>query len=435
MASGVGLIANLGDDELLAGAEPPRPRPTLATPARLWSLLFASTARLLPLAAGSAGAPREGEVEENDFAWPAALGPRPEAAVFDWMPAEAALVPWISTPGLWARFGADGPPIAAARPEIVARVHDKAFAHRVARGEGLLPAALRDLVTVFDPAELQDADQATARMAEVLASWPKGLARAFTLKPRLGTSGRGRVAGSAEEVDTPALRGALPRLAARGGALLEPWFARSCDLSAQLFVDPDGGVTLLGTLEQLVTPSGLFLGHRGEIDSRGRVFSGNPFEESLREAAPLVAVAAAAEGFHGPCGVDAFALRLPDADGLGADGQGADAEREILRPVVEFNARYTMGSVTIGLVRRALDPIREPLGLVPGCRRAFLFGLDAPSGGWAAAAESAGADALLLRLFNEGREVPEESARPALHFATSSDQLDEAASRFARPPR
>jgi hypothetical protein len=293
----------------------------------------------------------------------------------------------------------------------------------VALREGLLPAALRDLVTVFDPAELRDADPVIARMAEALARWPEALRSQFTLKPRLGTSGRGRVAGRAGEVDTPAIRGALPRLAERGGALLEPWFTRSRDLSAQLFVDGEGRVTLLGTLEQIVATSGLYLGHRGEIDSRGRVFSGSELEEPLREAAPQVAVAAAAEGYHGPCGVDAFALRLPMAN-----GESGDAEREILRPAVELNARYTMGIVAIGLVRRALDRVRGPLALEPGCRRAFLFALDAPPAGWEAAAASAGPEALLLPL-SCGQQ---ESARPALLFAASSDRLDEVAARIAR---
>ncbi|MBW2272175.1 MAG: hypothetical protein JRG96_02795 [Deltaproteobacteria bacterium] len=415
MAAGIGLIPNLGDDELLASGDPPPPRPGLATPARLWSLLFGAAARTLALAPGDKG--------QEESAWPEALGPRPDAPVFDWLP-EDALVPWISTPGLWARFETSGRPIAATRPDIVARVHDKAFAHRVALAEGLLPAPLRDLVSIFDPGELRDADAAVARMTGALASWPEPLSRSFTLKPRFGTSGRGRVAGSAGEADTPAIRGALPRLAERGGALLEPWFARSRDLSAQLFVGDDGRITLLGTLEQIVAPSGLFLGHRGEIDSRGRVFSHGDFEESLREAAPLVAIAAAAEGYRGPCGVDAFALRLS-----GATDDG-DPEREILRPVVELNARFTMGIVAIGLVRRALDRVRAPLGLEPGCRRAFLFALDAPSEGWEAAAASAGPGALLLPLDHAG-----ESARPALLFAASSDRLDEAAARITGAKR
>jgi hypothetical protein len=425
---GIALIPNLGDDELLACGDPPPDRPGLATPARLWSLLFGASARRLPLARDPSSPPGGADPPHGD--WPEALGPRPDAPVFDWMPVEGALVPWISTPGLWSRFEAPERPIVARAPEVVARVHDKAFAHRVALAEGLLPAPLRGLVTVFDPDALRDSEGALARMAEAVAAWPRSLSRSFTLKPRLGTSGRGRVSGRDGEVDTPALRGALPRLADRGGALLEPWFARTRDLSAQLFVGDDGRITLLGTLEQIVAPSGRYLGHRGEIDSRGRVFSCGDFEEALREAAPLVAVAAAAEGYRGPCGVDAFALRLPDeALRLPEEALRLPEEKqrgEILRPVVELNARYTMGIVAIGLVRRALDRVRGPLALEPACRRAFLFGLDAPPEGWEAAAASAGPGALLLPLSRA-----DESARPALLFAPDSGCLDEVATRFA----
>jgi hypothetical protein len=44
-----------------------------------------------------------------------------------------------------------------------------------------------------------------------------------------------------------------------------------------------------------------------------------------------------------------------------------------MRGAVEFNARPTMGLVTIGLVRRALPHVREALELSPGDRRGFLL--------------------------------------------------------------
>ena len=46
-------------------------------------------------------------------------------------------------------------------------------------------------------------------------------------------------------------------------------------------------------------------------------------------------------GFYGICGLDAFAFR-------------SSGGAEVLRPVVEFNARFTVGTISIGLVERAL---------------------------------------------------------------------------------
>jgi len=95
------------------------------------------------------------------------------------------------------------------------------------------------------------------------------------------------------------------------------------------------------------------------------VTSGNRYDEALREAAVAVAQAAIAAGYHGPCGVDAFAFEV-------------EPGRIELRPVVEFNARFTLGIVAIGWLRRALPRIRRELSLDPGGLRAFQFRLDAP---------------------------------------------------------
>lgn len=266
----------------------------------------------------------------------------------------------------WAR--GEGRPLFGADPEIVARVHDKAFALAIARQERALPAPFGSTL-VLEPAELADGDAALAAIADVLSAAPPEL-DAFTLKPRLGCSGRGRVSLRRDGLEDPSLRGALARLAKRGGAILEPWVEREADFSTQLCIQPDGSVLLLATLEQISTPAGLVRGHRGLVDSRGRVSSGSSYDEALREAALSVALAAAAEGYRGPCGVDAFSF-------------GPPAQREpTLRPIVELNARFTAGLVAMGQVRRNLPRVRETLGLSPGDLRAWFFAAEAPPSGW-----------------------------------------------------
>lgn len=289
---------------------------------------------------------------------------------YPWLRHEpGAAVAWWSGPEAAAEAAAAGCVLASPDPACVRTVHDKAFAHEAASRERLVPRALADCVTVLGP-DLLRASDAVARVEAALGAWPQWARRRFTAKPRLGSSGRGRAAGEDGRVDA-ALAGAFARLAARGGAVLEPWLERTVDLSTQLHLAEDGGVTLLGSLTQLTTPAGVVLGHRGLIDSRGRVSSGTPWEEAAREAAALVSVAAAARGYFGPCGVDAFAFLAPAG---GPDG--ATNEVEMLRPVVEFNARFTTGIVVLGHLRRHLAWIKRELGLVPGEHRAFLLRYD-----------------------------------------------------------
>ncbi len=368
------LLPNLGGEEG-PGWRAFRGDPAVRTVAGLWSLLFAPGAQILYR-------------EPPCVVWPEDLGAVPEAAAWPWLEACPGVVAWLPSDDAVADREVAGRPLFGPPPARVAAVHDKAFAHAVAEEERLLPRALRGLVAVFDAEEFRHPDAAIARMERVLDEWPEWARGEFALKPRLATSGRGRVPGRGGRVDVAALRGALPRLAERGGALLEPWLERTADLSVQFHVAADSGVTMLASLEQEMTASGRFVGHRGEIDSRGRIFSGHPREEELREKAALVAVAAAARGFFGPCGVDALVFRGPD---------GA----AILRPVVELNARFTTGTVTAGLIRRALDRVKRELGLAPGERIAFRFRLDddpADPEGLEAAAGRAGDRALLISL-------------------------------------
>ena len=272
-----------------------------------------------------------------DFADPfhSACSPHPEAA-FDWL-REGRYRAWYdpTAPG-------------------VRDSHDKAFAAAFAG------SALRDRIAVYSPEELADPDSAIRDMTQRMAGWPDSMRTHFCLKPRFGSSGRGRVAGTDGNADTAAIRGSLPRLAASGGAVLEPWLNRTHDLSVALYLeDGDAALSLLGSLDAITTPHGVPVGHGGEIDSRGRVYSRSDFDDDVRAAAAEIATTALAQGFRGPCGVDAFVY----------ESQGADE----LRPVCEFNARFTMGIVALGALRRARADIKAALEMAPGDRAGFVF--------------------------------------------------------------
>lgn len=301
---------------------------------------------------------RHPAVQATAELWHELFEPQP---VFSWLD-EQAFHAWLNTSEAEELARSWGRPLFGAGASVTRRVHDKAFADRVAKSERLLPEPLAQCIHVLEPQELLDTERALERIDAWIEGWPASFERRFTLKPRLGGSGRGRVARR------DALPGALARLAGRGGAVLEPWLRRSIDLSAQMMLSSDGSLTLIGTVELLNSASGVYLGHRGVVDSSGRVASGSSHDSALREAAVRLGEAAAEEGYWGPCGIDAFAYR--------------EGGREQFRAAVEFNARFTTGAVALGQLRRLLPRLRSEAGLGPGKPLCFYFGLSPPRGEW-----------------------------------------------------
>jgi uncharacterized ferritin-like protein (DUF455 family) len=299
------LIANLGAEEG-AGAERARSAPQPRALAALWRALW------------------------------------DEPRAFAWLPTTGAAA-WLNDADAERAAADAGLALFGAPASAVRRVHDKAFAWRAACEADLVPRSLRELITVLEPSELR-APSAAREIEARIARWPAWAQRNFVLKPRFGTSGRGRARGAPGD---SRWHGAFARLAERGGALLEPWLARSWDASVQLYIPPDGAPELLGSLLQRVTPGGAPRGHAGVIDAAGRVGSGLAEDAALRAAALRIARAAAAAGLRGPCGVDAFAYLDPESG------------RERARHAVELNARFTLGCVALGHARRALATLRE----------------------------------------------------------------------------
>lgn len=334
-------------------------QPLALVAARLWALLFAGQDRFrLPLSNAEYF-----ETRCADF-WPEALGSVPDTAAFPWQE-KAGAHAWLNTETAMTyaeqTFGVS---LAGLSPEKTQEFSDKARCIQAADSLGLTPRPLASLITEISSEECAAPESLLPRLENLVAAWPAWTEQRFTLKPRWGTSGRGRAGGvGARSVDSPALRGALPRFTKEGGAILEPWLKRETDLSVSLRVPgaeaKEKLPIILGSLEMLTTPSGGYRGHCGEVDNRGRVFSAHREDETLRGEAAMLAGEMQRAGFAGPCGVDAFTYW--------------EEERLRLRSAVEFNPRVTMGIVTLGLIRRALPFVRDRLDLSPGRRRGVLM--------------------------------------------------------------
>ena len=313
--------------------------------------------------------------------------------------ARGQLVAWLNTRGAERSAAELRLPLFGPSPQIVQPVHDKAFAQVQAQALGLLPDCLRGLIHTLPANTCRDAEAALHHLQQQVTTLPAWLVRApgqgieFVLKPALSTSGRGRVHGHVRDGVLQALGGGagatalFADLARRGGAVIEPWLSRLSDHSVQLAILPlpgapgsaDGAqVQILGTTTQVLSPSGQIRGNRGLVTCDDQiVLSALPappdvtegaappwtlpaWEPSLRAAALRLGQAAAQRGYFGIAGIDAFVF-------VGPDG------RPVLRPVVELNARFTTGTVALGLVRRA-----QQAGLAPPLPFAWAFLLKTP---------------------------------------------------------
>lgn len=254
-------------------------------------------------------------------------------------------IPWLMTEAAAESLRKLGVEPWGPSPELVRLIHDKAYVKRFADESALDPPPIRHMFRIFDPDELRDLGSFHQSLREAISTWPDLYQQRWTLKPRFGSSGRGRLPGTFLRVELPALPGAQSRLIERGGVILEPFLDRTADISSQFFVHADGKVEILGTLAQVLSTSGSYDGHTGQIVD-GQVIAGSEYDDQMIVDSLKLVHEFARKGFRGPCGTDGFAFRAK--------------EKVHFRSLVELNARFTVGTIVIGLLRRIIQSDRVP---------------------------------------------------------------------------
>jgi hypothetical protein len=205
--------------------------------------------------------------------------------------------------------------------DVVRRVNSKLFSHALERelGVAVEGASLAR--------SLADLDAAAARACPAPGD-------KWVVKGPFGFAARERVLGRGPRIDPPSALWAERRLARGETLLFEPWLDVAREYGVQLSIEPER-VELLGITRMLTNGAGATTGYvLGDRIEPVRA-------SELERVARAVGERLAEEGYRGPANVDA----LEHAGGL--------------RPLLEINARHTMGLVALA-AERELRP-REPV--------------------------------------------------------------------------
>ncbi len=217
---------------------------------------------------------------------------------------------WCPTPSALARLRAAGAEVGPVPTlESLQRVNARPFAARVrASLEG--PSFPKHVVS-----SLEEARSVLAREA------PLG----WLVRRTFGAAGRGRrrIAGGGLE---PGEERWLEASLRRGPLVIEAWVQVTGEYTRSGWVESDGSVRIAPPCAQSTTREGAWLGTRAlDLGSVRR-----EEDRGLEAAAEAAGNALAQAGYFGPFGIDAFRYR------------SAPGAREILQPLSEINARFTM---------------------------------------------------------------------------------------------
>ncbi|HKG15416.1 MAG TPA: hypothetical protein VKB12_19000 [Pyrinomonadaceae bacterium] len=226
--------------------------------------------------------------------------------------------PWGWTPSA-ARVGENAGAVVEPLPfEAVARVNSKLWSHAL---EVELGVAIEGAATASTLEELNEA----ARRACPRAG------DKWVVKSPYGFAARERVLGRGPSVGGAQAAWASKRLARGETLIFQPWLEVLREYGVVALIERDGSHTVRGVSD---------LRTNGAGTGTGYVLGRPPSPQRMKELEGIARVVCErlyAEGYSGPVGVDA----IEHARGL--------------HPLLEVNARYTMGFIAVA-VERAMKP-------------------------------------------------------------------------------
>ncbi|MBS0603688.1 MAG: hypothetical protein JSS60_01480 [Verrucomicrobia bacterium] len=135
----------------------------------------------------------------------------------------------------------------------------------------------------------------------------------------------------------------------------EPWVDRVLDFSTQWVIDKEGNVSYIGSTICKNDDRGQY--QYNEVGDEKKLFKGN--EHHLlahRQIAEPILAKIAQMGFFGNVGIDAMLYKLPE-----------NPDAVLLHPIVEINARKTMGWAAINFQRQHFPTSMIRFSFASGC--------------------------------------------------------------------
>ncbi|MGH9944692.1 MAG: hypothetical protein ACRD9R_20280 [Pyrinomonadaceae bacterium] len=232
--------------------------------------------------------------------------------------AHRLFTPWGWTHGAIELGAKVGTVIQPVPPRLVKRVNSKLWSYAL---EVELGVALPGATVTASLSELREA---------VVRACPRPGDK-WVIKSPFGFAARERVLGRGPTLEGPQATWAVRRLSNGEQLIFQPWLNKVREYGVVLQIQKDGRIHVLGFSDLLTNGAGTGIGYvLGRRPTPER-------ERQLSEMAELVGARLFAEGYTGPAGLDA----LEHESGL--------------HPLLEVNARYTMGFVALA-VERALQP-------------------------------------------------------------------------------
>ncbi len=226
--------------------------------------------------------------------------------------------PWGWTPSAVAAGEASGAIVQPIPSGVVKRVNSKLWSHEI---EVELGIAQRGATAASTFEELKEA---TARACP----HPEDK---WVIKSPFGFAARDRVLGRGSFLDEPQAKWSLRRLSQGETLIFQPWLTVVREYGIVMEISPDGTIEIHGISDLQTNGAGTGKGYLlGRPPAPHRAIE-------LERIARIVATRLFKEGYYGPAGIDA----LEHAGGL--------------HPLLEINARYTMGFIALA-VERSLKP-------------------------------------------------------------------------------